>query len=234
MSVAEGFYTLTVMVHLVTGILALLAFWLPALTRKGSRVHRSAGKVFMLLMLAVIVTGVPLAARQLWLGHWVGGTFLAYLAIIVSTSVASAWYALKLKREPARYYGRVYRAGAWLNIGSGATVLGIGLFNGVPLLMFFSFVGVFGGIDMLKRLRPAQREPNWWLLEHIGGVIGAGIAAHIAFGVFGLRRIWPAYSSLDSWIGMLAWLLPLAIGIPAAIWLTRKYRLQRASENAFA
>lgn len=166
------------------------------LTRKGSRMHRRTGKVFLVSMAVVIVTGIPLSLRVLLLGQWVSGTFLLYLLVITATAVGTAWYALQFKHEPARYFGTGYRAVAWLNIAVGATVLGLGAWFQVWLLVVFSCIGLFAGFDTLWALRRTEREPNWWLYEHLGGMIGGGIAAHVAFGAFGLRRIWPAYARL--------------------------------------
>ena len=52
-------YDTIVLIHLATGSVALATFWLAAFARKGGPLHRTVGKVFLLAMLAVIVTGVP-------------------------------------------------------------------------------------------------------------------------------------------------------------------------------
>src|SRR5690606_30185412 len=200
----------------------LVSFWIPALTRKGSRVHRAAGKVFLVAMLVVVATGVPLAARLFWYDQWVFGVFLLYLVVITAAAVGSAWFALRFKREPARYYGAGYRATAWLMLASGLTVIAAGLLNQVWLLFFFGLIGPFVALDMFKRLRATERDANWWLQEHLGGMIGGGIATHVAFGAFGLRQLWPAYASLDGWIGMLPWLAPVVSGTIASILLEKK------------
>ncbi|HEX6930488.1 MAG TPA: hypothetical protein VF267_14630, partial [Gammaproteobacteria bacterium] len=186
------------------------------------RVHRTAGKVFLTAMLVVIATGVPLALRFFLLGNWVIAVFLLYIAIITGVSVGTAWYALQLKRVPERYFGSAYRAAMIAMLASGLGVSFLGWHNGVWLLFFFGFIGPFAAHDMFKRMRPT-RDPNWWLQEHLSGMIGGGIAAHVAFGAFGLRRLWPAYADIDGWIGMLPWLAPVVIGLTASAWLERKY-----------
>jgi hypothetical protein len=223
----EGFiYQLLLVTHAVAGIAGLFAFWLPALSRKGGRVHRTAGKFFLLAMLIVTVTGIPLALVLLASGQWVPAVFLLYLAILLSTSTASAWGALKLKQRPDRYFGKAYLATAWLLVVSGVLVSALGIFYGVMLLTIFGVIGPFAAIDMFKRYRMAHRPANWWLLEHFGGMIGGGIATHVAFGAFGLRRLWPEYAALDGWVGMLPWILPVVIGIAASMWLDRKYAVE--------
>ncbi|HEX7046572.1 MAG TPA: hypothetical protein VF275_03235 [Gammaproteobacteria bacterium] len=219
---AELLYKVMLAAHAIAGLAALGAFWIPALTKKGSRVHRAAGKTFLVAMIVVIVTGVPLALRFFLLGEWVIAVFLLYIAIITGVSVGTAWYALQLKREPERYFGPAYRAAMIAMLVSGLGVTFLGGYNGVWLLFFFGFIGPFAAHDMYKRMRPT-RDAHWWLQEHLSGMIGGGIAAHVAFGAFGLRQLWPAYADIDGWIGMLPWLAPVAIGLTASAWLERKY-----------
>lgn len=220
----NALYQSTLGVHFVAGIVALLSFWAPALARKGGHVHRKAGKLFVIAMLLVGVTALPLSLRFLLAGQWVGATFLLYLLVITMTGVGCAWYALKFKHEPIRYYGQGYTATAWLNILSGGIVLALGLAHGVTLLAVFSVIGLLAGYDMLKRRTTMPSDVNWWLQEHLGGMIAGGIAAHVAFGAFGLRRIWPAYGAFDGVIGMLPWILPVVIGVAASTYSSRKYR----------
>ncbi len=223
------FYNLSLTAHLVCGTVALTAFWVPLLARKGSAPHRRAGKVFLLAMLGVIVTGVPLCLRILFNGHWVSATFLLYIFVITSTAVATAWFALRFKQEPARYFSSWYRALAWMNIVAGLAVLGLGLGFQIWLLVMFSLIGLLAGRGMLVELRATTHEPKWWMHEHLSGMIGGGIAAHVAFGAFGLRRIWPAYANVDGIIGMLPWLTPVVIGMFAIILFSRYYRRKFAN-----
>ena len=216
-------YQVLLVLHAVAGIAGLAAFWIPALARKGSGVHRAAGKVFLVAMVVVTVTGIPLALYLLARGQWVFAVFLLYVAVLLGTSVGSAWAAVRLKRQPERYYGAGYLATAWLLLLSGATVSVLGYVFGVTLLMIFGVIGPFAAFDMFKRKRRTDRPANWWLMEHFGGMIGGGIATHVAFGAFGLRRLWPAYASVEGWVGMLPWVLPVIAGIIATILLERHY-----------
>lgn len=221
----EILYTLVLKSHMVAGLLALPIFWLPALARKGSPVHRRAGRWFMLLMSIVAITGIPLTIRFFYSGQWIAATFLGYLLVITVTAIATAWFALKLKQDAPKYFGTWYRALALLNLIAGSLVLYLGISRDVTLFVIFAFIGLFAGIDMFnKAFRPTKREANWWLHEHLGGMIGAGIAAHVAFGAFGLRRLWPEYGSFDGLVGMLPWIVPPVVGIAASIYSSKKYR----------
>ena len=53
-------------------------------------------------------------------------------------------------------------------------------------------------------------------------MIGSGIAAHTAFGAFGLRRLFPELET-SSW-AFIPWIAPSVVGTIAIVWLTRHYR----------
>ncbi len=214
-------YDLIVLIHLATGSVALATFWLAAFARKGGPLHRAVGKLFLLAMLAVLISGVPMAINQFLQGRPIGGVFLSYLVVLVSTGCWSAWFALRYKREPARFYGRTNAVLSVLNLASGATVSILGAVIGSLLLGGFGMVGVLIGIGGLRALRRNERPGNWWLKEHYGAMLGNGVATHIAFLGIGLRRLLP---ELDlGALQMLAWFGPLVVAGLAGLWLDRRY-----------
>ncbi|MDX1455640.1 MAG: hypothetical protein R3217_09310 [Gammaproteobacteria bacterium] len=226
-------YTLFLKTHMVAGLAALAVFWLPALTKKGSPVHRKAGKWFVIAMTIVAITGIPLTARAYLLGHWVSATFLAYLLVITMTAISTAWFSPKLKHDRNRYYGMPYKLLSALNVAAGASVLYLGIANDVILLTLFSSIGIIAGIDGLRRARKKDElSAKWWLEEHLAGMIGAGIAAHVAFGAFGLRQVMPQYGAFDGFVGMLPWILPVVVGVAASIYSTRKYAPKQKQPTA--
>jgi hypothetical protein len=214
-------YALVVWIHLLAGGLALLGFWSAALARKGSASHRLAGRSFLLAMLAVIATAIPMAANQFLQGRPIGGLFLSYLVILVATGCWAAWFAIRWRREPARFYGRTNAALSALNLLSGAVVSITGWVVGSMLLGGFGLVGVLAGIGGLRALRRSERPANWWLREHYGAMLGNGVATHIAFLGIGLRRLLPEldFGSLQ----LLAWFGPLLVAVLAGLWLERRY-----------
>src|SRR5690606_27819044 len=55
-------YPLLVYLHVALGSIALASFWTAGLSRKGSRVHRLAGKVYLPVMAALLAGTLPMAA----------------------------------------------------------------------------------------------------------------------------------------------------------------------------
>jgi hypothetical protein len=228
-------YKIVLSLHGLLGALALVTFWLAGLTRKGSPVHRQAGKVYLIAMVALLVPAVPLAIRIWVLKSWVGGVFLMYLEVIVATSVWVSWRALKDKRDWAKFAGPAYRALAWANIAAGAAVLVVGVLfanNMRWILVAFSLVGLLGGRGMLRFARARPVEPKWWLREHFGAMVGNGVATHIAFLSIGLPKILPMLAGPV--LQNVAWLGPLSLAVVARLMLERKYMKPRAVSTGTA
>ncbi len=208
--------------HAWVGIAALMLFWVPALTRKGGTVHRLAGRFYVYFMLVVTATGLALSVRFLLGGQLVAGVFLAYLGVITFTALWTGWRVLTAKHSVGAYITPAYRVLAVLNLVAGAAVLVLGLAEQVWLFVVFSPIGVLTGVSMVRFMRKPPDDRWYWLYEHFGGMIGSGIAAHVAFLAFGSRQLFPDWP-LDG-LGMLPWVTPVVIGIIATSWLNRHYR----------
>lgn len=215
-------YRYYVLFHVIAGTIALLGFWTAAFLRKGSPRHRLVGRAYLLAMVAVIASGVPLTLQRLADGHTVTGAFLGYLLLITATGVWTAWRAIRDKRDPVAFTGPVYRGLAVANLLAGAGVLVLGLRFGVPLLVGFSVVGLFAGQDMLRKRARILGRPLWWREEHYRAMLGNGIATHIAFLSLGLPRLLPWIDGTA--LHYAAWFGPLLVAVGAKVLLDRRYR----------
>ncbi|WP_157474912.1 hypothetical protein [Lysobacter sp. Root494] len=223
------FYPTLVATHASIGVLALAAFWSAAFLRKGSPLHRRAGQSYLLAMTGIVATGLPMAVYA-WLvrGQPVTGAFLAYLLVITGTGVWISWRAIRDRADVAKYTGPVYAAFAWLSLVSGIAVLALGLRVDAPLLTGFSLVGLFTGVDMLRKRRHRERlaaQPRWWLVEHYTGMIGNGIATHIAFLGIGLPRLLPAIDGTV--LHYSAWFGPLFVAVAVKLVMDRRWKPRR-------
>lgn len=207
--------------HVAPGVLALLTFWIAALARKGSGPHRLAGKAYLLAMLALLLPAVPLSWRVLRHFDAGFGVFLFYLLLITVTALWQGWFAIRDKRDFARYTGRGYRRLAWANVVAGAGVLVMGLALQQPIFVGFSLPGLLGGRGMLATARRGATHPRWWMGEHLSAMLACGVATHIAFLSIGLPRLLPSLAGEG--LRVFAWLAPLAIAALLRVWLLRKY-----------
>jgi uncharacterized membrane protein len=212
--------------HIAGGAVALIAFWVPALARKGSPLHRRGGRIYVRGMSVVVATSLPLSAISFVRGSWVAGTFLLYLFLITSTAMYTGLRALKSKAGPHELVTRTYVALAWANIVAGAAVLALGVVTKIWLLAGFSLIGLTAGPAALAFGRNPPTDRHYWWREHLGGMIGTGIAAHVAFLNFGAQRLIPGFD-LGSW-GMLAWFAPVFVGLVATNRLQAHYRMKFA------
>ena len=210
--------------HVAAGGVSLLSFWTAAVLPKGSERHRRAGDAYLLAMVGVVATGVPLAHSLLERGHPVSAMFLGFLLVLVSQSCWVAWRAIRDRTDPARFYGPVY----WLLAGTcaigGAGIVAVGLDTDTIILQAFGAVGLMAGAGSLRswrRWRKGHAAPNWWLREHYGAILGGGVATHIAFLGIGLRNALPFIEPQVQ--QLLAWLGPLATAIVVGAYLDRKH-----------
>jgi hypothetical protein len=212
--------------HVAGGAVALIAFWVPALTRKGSPRHRAAGRVYVRGMSVVLATSLPLSIVSFVRGNWLGGTFLLYLFVITGAALYSGLRALKSKEGPRHYITPTYIAMAWALVLWGITVLAVGVATETWLLAGFSLIGLTAGPSALAFIRKPPADARFWWYEHFGGMIGTGIAAHVAFLNFGAQRLIPGFN-LGDW-GMLAWFTPVVIGLVATNRIEAHYRAKFA------
>lgn len=218
------FYRWLVTAHGVSGLCALLTFWIAAFAKKGGPLHVRVGKVYFATMLGIIATSAPMAAIIGASGRWVTATFLAYLVLITATALWLGWRAVKRKRDQAAYRDTAYGAVAWLNLGVSIVVFAAGVKFSQVLLAGFSLVGVFTGLQMLARRARPMIATRWWLHEHYGAMIACGVATHIAFLSIGLNRLLQASGvAPPPGFDLIAWFLPLAVAIVARIVLNRRY-----------
>jgi uncharacterized membrane protein len=114
------------MAHISAGLTALPAGAVAIAARKGSRLHRAAGKLFFLSMLVMLGVGGLIAAFEPGnRGTAVGALFGIYLVI-------TAWSAARRPDGPA---GQLERAGFWFVLAVGLTMLAliaIGMANPNP------------------------------------------------------------------------------------------------------
>ncbi|MEO7251865.1 MAG: hypothetical protein ABIW30_04570, partial [Arenimonas sp.] len=164
---------------------------------------------------------IPLTLRIMFTRSNTFGWFLFYLLLITCTALWQGWFAVRNKRDFARYTGRIFRGLAWANIVAGLAILALGIVSKQPIFIGFSAVGLFGGRGMLSLARKGPVHPRWWMEQHLGAMLGCGVATHIAFLSIGLPKLLPALAGPG--LQNLAWLGPLAVALLARVWLGRKY-----------
>ena len=230
-------YDVVRLVHFAAGAAALILFWIPVATRKGSLAHRRAGRLYVWAMGTVITTAIPMSIAFYWRGDWVVATFLTYLAVITYTALWSGRQVLKVKTRPEALRTRFHAAIGVLNGVAAFTVLTLAWTVAPPgfartLFTVFPIIGFSAAYETWQFFRHTPVDRRWWWYEHLGGMIGSGIAAHTAFGAFGMRQLFPALE-LGPW-ALLPWIAPSVVGVTAIALMTRHYRRKFAGAQAVA
>ncbi|MEM9558512.1 MAG: hypothetical protein AAGC60_29940 [Acidobacteriota bacterium] len=221
--------------HMIVGFTGLIAFWFPIVARKGGRLHRVAGKVFVVCgywvtasagLSCVLIAGMlardgVLAEKLDTVGALV---FLSYLAWVTFVMLRYSVGVLTTKSDPTQLATPQFR---FLAVSALAASVGLIAFGAlVPtrwslLCFLLSPIGLGVGVPMLRYMSGRVGGPRAWFFEHMSATIGAGIAFHTAFAVFGLGRLVELPTS--GWLSVLPWLLPTALGSPALIAWKRHY-----------
>jgi uncharacterized membrane protein len=221
-------------VHSLIGALALAAFWIAALSRKGSRPHRLAGRTYIWTMAGILLSALPLVWSIFASGNTSGGLFFAYLLILVGSGVVTGPRAVRLKLDFAAYRSGVYPWLAWAQLLGGAGVALVGARTGASLLAVFGGVGVALSLRMLALRRKNSAPAGWWLREHFTAMGGNGIATHVAFFSIGLMHLLPQELALRMQQAHFGWFAPLLIGSASISWLTMRHKRRFAARHPAA
>lgn len=232
-----------VALHIVTGSIGAIAFWVPVSGRKGGVNHKRWGKVFNICLL--ITSGFAVGMSVLTLldpfgthPHLVGmfdadfirgifGWMMLHNGILTINLVWYGWLCIANRRDHAANR-------TTLNLGLQGLLLAAafacalnGWMIGQPLMIGIAIVGfatVATNLWFILNPNPGQAD---WLKEHIKGLVGAGISVYTAFFAFGSVRIMP-------WLALhpALWSLPLVIGVGLIIWHRRKVDLGMRARRA--
>ncbi|NKB87639.1 MAG: hypothetical protein GKS06_05410 [Acidobacteria bacterium] len=223
--------------HIIVGFTGLAAWWVPVLTKKGGKQHVFFGKLFALS--AYIIGTTALAGVSMRMGYalWQGIDvtqnpetfgfliFLAYLGVVTIGITHQAVRVIRTRNDPDSIRTPFLKALAVLmGVGSLAVVTwAVTQWSSVsPVLLALSPVGLLGAHGIYKYMYHRPPEKMAWWYEHMGAMLGAGIAFHTAFLVFGSRvvidlQIFGAFN----WV---PWVLPAVIGTIGGSYWEKFYR----------
>jgi hypothetical protein len=207
--------------HIAAGSVALCSFLVPAVSVKGGRLHRRAGWVYCVAMAVVAATGGLLVADGLVRGEAVERRlFLGYVAWLSVTSVWTGIRALRTRRRTGPGGNLVDHLIPGVLAVAGALLAARGLTTGGVVEVVFGGLGVVLGGSHLRYWRTAPTGADHAREVHAGNLIGAGIGTFTAFLVVNGERL--------GLPGVVAWLLPTLIGVPAIALVQRRDRARRA------
>ncbi len=219
--------------HVLGGTVGLISMFVPLCSKKGSRLHRRAGTIFVVAMLAATLSGVVMAASWIlapeafatgesFAERRTAGVFLATLGMLGTGGIQQMVRAVARKRQIAPNPSRLDLAwpAASIAVGLGAALVGLARANW--LIVVFATLTIATSIGSLRfSLRPLPTPKSWWY-QHMQGAMGSMLTAITAFVVFGGSRWVLAW--IPAGLSWLPWIAPSALLVPGfAVW-TRIYR----------
>lgn len=213
----------TLAVHVVSGVVALLAGLGAIAAEKGGRRHRRTGRTYVLAMAVVVLTAIPLSLIN-------GNYFLFAVAVFSGYLVAMGYRVLAGKqRTPgeaaaidwAAHLTMVIFGVSMVLYGGYGVVTGEGL--GTPLIVFGAIGTALAGREIRFIYRPPDGRREWFY-RHIAFVGGAYIATVTAAVTVNLTMLPP----------MVRWVGPTVIGTPAILLTVVRYRRRFESGTADA
>lgn len=257
MSDMDTFHEVLRLAHIGAGGLGLFAFWIPVTTTKGSRLHRAAGMVFVWSVWIVAVTAMvsalwALVSPDTFIGPSsemsdraqyaaVVESAQFFLAMLGTLALNALEFAVIGRHALLAYLAKrplAYQPVQFLVALAGGCSLSFALW-GIFLLtqqrieMGLIAIAVGGMTASAQRsewkyLTAKTHVPFAWWYKHMEGMIGAGIAFHTAFAVFGGQQLFGEW--LTGPFRLVPWVAPAIVGtFGLAIW---KRSYERRFEDA--
>ncbi|MEK9542851.1 MAG: hypothetical protein VW016_05205 [Luminiphilus sp.] len=236
-----------VTVHIVTGSVGLITFWIPVVGRKGGRNHRRFGQLFINALLATGLTALAIATTTLFdpvathphlsnhdvfgdpqMISVIFGWMMLYLATL---TVNLAWHgrlALMHRTNHAATGTPVnFALQVLLTVAAGNCLLQ-GYWSDQIMVMAMSLVGFATVATNLWFIFKPQPRRHDYIKEHIKSLVGAGISVYTAFFAFGAVRLMPELALTPG-----LWAVPLVTGLILIIYhqqaTTRRFQARGAS-----
>ena len=213
--------------HITAGLIALVLFWVPIFTPKGSVNHRRFGRWYVNAMWCVVVTAILLSIKNVMIANYFAAAFLAFLALITLRPLWSGISILKCKHELDPKHQLIDRGLLCLIVVSGFVLIWLGsTMSGHGMQNVVFVFGVLGVSNVFELIRSFKNNVEvQWLNAHLSCLCITGIAAHTAFFVFGassfIEKIFASY-----WL-ILPWCLPTVIGVIGIAFANRRFNASK-------
>ena len=207
-------FNLFLIIHIICGFTAFFVAPVAMAVKKGGDSHRKWGKVFFWAMAGVCGAALVMAPMHDNLFLTLVAVFSFYLAFSGYRSLYRK--SIKSWKDVAfiDWFVVILNALFCLTL----LIIGIGKLPdsfGVISIVFGAIGSINSLRDLVSFVRPAQTKGKWFF-SHMGGMIGAYIAAVSAFSAVNLNFEWLPVS--------IQWLWPTIIGVPAMMIWMKQYR----------
>ena len=226
----EALYQTVFIVHAMVATLGLIIFYIPVFSRKGGNRHKNVGRYYVNAMRVTAYSGLLMSAC-LWLDPLgiklpppglttqqlalriqdiqEAAYFFSMLGLLILVSVNQAVAVLRVKQENWRLRNARHLMLPCVVLIYSTVMLVRGTMLLAPISIAFSLLCLMVSSRAIYYSFNTNLQPREWVGDHMGGMLGSGLGAHIAFMLNGGQRLFSEYMVGN----MLAlWILPLLIG----------------------
>lgn len=203
-------YKIILIIHIIAGAIALLGGLLAIIFRNNVKKHKPVGKIYFFAMTVIFFSAIFLSIFK-------SNVFLFCVSFFTYYSCLTAYRSLKLKKL------HIDQKPLWfdwvIEVFFGLMHIGFVILGIVALIrsntamgiisLVFGVIGVRSNYITYQRLSKKLVYKNYWLLAHIGGMLGSYIGAITAFTVNNGR--WIPAPGIVLWLGPTVFLVPLII-----------------------
>jgi hypothetical protein len=191
-------HTLNIVVHITAGSIALLLGLTAILTNKGQQKHKKAGRVFLILLAVVVLTGL--------IGVFVfeRNTFLLVITVLSAYQGFSGYRVLKSKSNKPKFLDISVAIFSLICVS-----YFLYYFNSIGMIwapvIIYSTVGALlflVAYDFIRYFIPESKYKRLWFYEHIYKMIGAFTALLAAFSGTVFSKYQPYSQILPSAMGI--------------------------------
>ena len=208
-------------VHITTGAVGLILFWIPTIGKKGSPSHRKFGMLFSRLMMVTASMAIGMASTTLlaplethpkqvalnWPQSRIEGIFgwmMLYLAIL---TIQLVWHGVVTIRNKKHHLANRHWGNVALNVFTIFAAL-VCAYRGwlidEGLMMAFSIVGVASGLTNLWFIYTDEPRRIAYQLEHVKAIVGSGISVYTAF-MAAINSYVVLNFSTEAWVSFKLW-----------------------------
>lgn len=198
-------------VHVISGFSGLALGTINIIRKKGGKKHRQIGRLFVFFMLSTGISSLILALIHPNVFLFIIGVLTVYL---VGTGDRYMRLRLLGKGQKPAFIDWFLTLGMLLSgcyfIGKGSYLIYYSKQVGIIMLVF----GLIGLINVRMDFRNYlgnQKKTNYWMLIHIGRMMGSYISALTAFIVVNTQNFPFEVPQLIIWLGPTFLLVPLSI-----------------------
>lgn len=230
-------YSYIVAFHGLLGLIALVTFWSAAFLKKGSPKHRGIGKLFLLAMAGIVVSGIPLVIEFAFFRQKLAiALFLTFLLPLTAQACWTAWRAVTDKRDWKNLVARPgWKLAQYLPALLAVPVIWVGVRTGQLVFVGFALIPLLTAWRMHRFAKDGPQQGNWHVVMHYQAMLGAGIATHVAFLSIGMRPVWAWLATHTQIPGVLIevfpWFAPVIVATAAGVWLGKKYNRKPPSRR---